>query len=231
MVLASAILLVRSGGEFQLVNNYGRCLQVTQQTSTFTRCEDVNGRFTDFTVFTITGAPGTYSLHVIGAQGQCIDREHCHSGSSNLRYSDCDHCGAIHWNIVSGKVCEDNCKNCIYTKDGSTAAVKHCSDGYEPLTQSFVGHEAASSHLLMEYKERMHFLELEKYKQKIMNISNQELLWMHTITRELDNYDGVTFLPSVYNYSCHAFFWMYWNLCDIQCIHIMNVLWLIGFET
>ena len=178
MWLASVVVLVMSDGEFQLVNQDGSCLQMARESGIFTLCKNNNGMFTDFTVFTIAGTPGTYSLHIVGALSQCIDREHCHSATSNLRYYDCDHCWARHWNIVHTKVCEDDCKNCIYTNDGTIAAVKHCSDGYEPLTQSFVDDEASTSYLLMEYKERMHILELEMSKQKMMNISNQELQWI-----------------------------------------------------
>ena len=173
--LASVVVLVMSDGEFQLVNDYGRCLQMSRESGIFTVCKNNNGMFTDFTVFTIAGAPGTYSLHIVGASGLCIDREHCHSATSNLRHYDCDHCGARHWNIVNTEVCEDDCKNCIYTNDGSTAAVQHCSDGHVPLFQLFLDNEASTSYLLMEYKEHMHILELEMSKQKMMNISNQEL--------------------------------------------------------
>ena len=57
----------------------------------------------------------------------CMDREHCHHGSSNDRLSDCNHCGAVHWQYNGGRLCEDDCKNCI-CDDGSQTTIHHCSD-------------------------------------------------------------------------------------------------------
>ena len=56
---------------------------------------------------------------------QCLDREHCHSGTSNARLSDCDHCGAIHWSYDrdgDNQFKEDGGNNCLQD-DGNIA---HC---------------------------------------------------------------------------------------------------------
>ena len=55
--------------------------------------------------------------------GKCLDREHCHEGSSNARLSDCNHCGSYHWTHIGWKLGEDHMKNCIQY-DGN---IKHCS--------------------------------------------------------------------------------------------------------
>ena len=57
----------------------------------------------------------------------CMDGEHCHHGSSNDRLSDCNHCGAVHWQYNGGRLCEDDCKNCI-CDDGSQTTIHYCSD-------------------------------------------------------------------------------------------------------
>jgi hypothetical protein len=62
----------------------------------------------------------------------CLDREHCHSSSSNSRVSDCGHCGAIHWKMTpDGKLGEDGMSNCI-ENDGE---IRHCSDGNAQLVE------------------------------------------------------------------------------------------------
>lgn len=63
----------------------------------------------------------------------CLDREHCHSSTSNLRFSECKHCGAIHWSIEGTKIGEDEMKNCNNRKDGTMAYMKHCKDSHEKL--------------------------------------------------------------------------------------------------
>ena len=143
---------------FQLVTRDGNCLQVTKNTGIINSCKDTGGNFTVNTVYYLSGAPGTYSLHIVGSLGLCLDREHCHSGSSDLRYSECDHCGAIHWNIITntGAVCEDACKNCIYLTSNVTAAVHHCTDGHEAFNKTLVGPHQKDQLLMKNYYQRMH---------------------------------------------------------------------------
>lgn len=69
-------------------------------------------------------------LDVDGADtGQCLDREHCHRGSSNARMGSCDHCGAVHWGYDGSRLAEDHMKNCIQS-DGNVA---HCSQSHEAI--------------------------------------------------------------------------------------------------
>ncbi len=139
---------------FQLVDvDRQLCLQPQKEKGTVAKCKDSAGNYTEFTVFFTTGSgPGSYSIHIRGA-GSCVDREHCHSSTSNLRYSSCDHCGAIHWDISPvGKVSEDAQKNCIYTSHSGTAAdIHHCSDGYTKFSQNYTKEQA----LLKIYDDRM----------------------------------------------------------------------------
>ena len=86
-VLMASLLLITAQGqqdEFQLVNKDGLCLQVTKNTGIMNGCKDSEGNFTSNTVYYLSGAPGTYSLHIAGSLGLCLDREHCHSSSSDL---------------------------------------------------------------------------------------------------------------------------------------------------
>lgn len=161
-LLAIALVLQTAQGQqyqrFQLVNKSGKCLQVTKNTGIFINCTDSGGNFTLYTVYYLSGAPGTYSLHIDGALGLCLDREHCHSSSSDLRYSECDHCGAIHWNIItgSGAVCEDACKNCIYSESDILAAIHHCGDGFEAFNKTLIGSHKKDQLLLKNYHQNMY---------------------------------------------------------------------------
>lgn len=170
ILIASLLFITVQGqqNEFQLVTNDGLCLQVTKNTGIINACKDSKGNFTLNTVYYLSGAPGTYSLHIAGALGLCLDREHCHSGSSDLRYSECDHCGAIHWNIVTsnGAVCEDACKNCIYKNSDSTAAIHHCSDGFEQFNKTVIGMHNKGRYLLKNYYEHMHTMYKEAQRNK-----------------------------------------------------------------
>ena len=163
--LLSALLILATQGQeehFQLVTKTGRCLQVAKDTGIIISCRDPDGNYTLNTVYYLSGAPGTYSIHIAGALGLCLDREHCHHSTSQLGYNPCDHCGAIHWNIItgSGAVCEDSCKNCIYLQSNITAAIHHCSDGYEPFNKTVVGANAKDYALLKIYYQHMN----DKYK-------------------------------------------------------------------
>jgi hypothetical protein len=79
------------------------------------------------------GHNGQFRWHILNPDGsdtgQCLDREHCHHGSSNLRMASCDHCGAYHWQYDGSKFAEDHWKNCIQ----STGAVNHCSQSHAPI--------------------------------------------------------------------------------------------------
>ena len=161
LVLAAAVVLITAQGqegEFQLTTKDGLCLQVTKNTGIIISCKDKEGNLTANTVYYLSGAPGTYSLHIAGALGLCLDREHCHSGSSDLRYSECDHCGAIHWNIITdtGAVCEDACKNCIYLTSDMTANIHHCSNGFEPFNKTLIGAREKDQLLLKNYYRHMY---------------------------------------------------------------------------
>ena len=159
--LVITLLLLSTQGEeeeFQLVTKTGKCLQVAKNTGIIISCKDPDGNFTPNTVYYVSGAPGTYSIHIVGALGLCLDREHCHHSTSQLGYNVCDHCGAIHWNIVtgSGAVCEDTCKNCIYLQNNVTAAIHHCSAGFEAFNKTLVGSREKERFLLNIYYQRMY---------------------------------------------------------------------------
>ncbi len=143
---------------FQLVaTETGLCLQPQLNIGYFTNCRDSTGKFTEFTVFYTTGKPGNNCIHIQGSKELCVDREHCHSGSSNLRYSSCSHCGAVHWDIQSGgRVYEDGQKNCIYSESANIAAVHHCSNGYTPFQQKYISSGPNDQALLKIYNDQMH---------------------------------------------------------------------------
>ena len=90
--------------------------------------------------FYITGTPRNYNIRLYvpgdinGKLNICLDRKSCHSSTSNLEYSKCDHCGAKHWSIEGNAVGEDEMKNCINRGSKNTTCVSHCSDGHEPLS-------------------------------------------------------------------------------------------------
>ena len=72
------------------------------------------------------------SFHITMLDGTsldtCLDRQHCHSDTSNSRSNSCSACGAIHWSYDAGRgrLTEDSNKNCIQD-DGS---IRHCGDGH-----------------------------------------------------------------------------------------------------
>ena len=92
---------------FQLqAHSNGKCLALSDTAGIYVDCSDHRS-----TIFFLNGNSANYHNIVILGTNHCLDREHCHSGTSNLRYSDCDHCGAIHWDIRNdGSVREDNRK-------------------------------------------------------------------------------------------------------------------------
>ncbi|PIK62652.1 ankyrin [Apostichopus japonicus] len=115
---------------FQLSTERGNCLSLSQSKGYVISCNDDNGRVERNTVFRLHGSPGNQQMELFGS-GQCLDREHCHSSSSNLRSSDCSHCGAIHWYMRGdGTLREDNGANCIYVVESTNQAeVHHSSSG------------------------------------------------------------------------------------------------------
>lgn len=121
---------------FQLqAQSNGKCLKLTESSGIYVDCSD-----RESTVYFLNGDSANNHNIVILGTSQCLDREHCHSSSSNLRYSACDHCGAIHWDIRSdGSLREDNGKNCIYSTSSTQAAVQHCSDGFERFNPLVLG--------------------------------------------------------------------------------------------
>ena len=137
--------------------------RLQKNTGIINSCRDPEGNFALNTVYYLYGAPGTYSLHIAGALGLCLDREHCHSSSSDPEY---DQCGAIHWNIVTSKgvVCEDACKNCIYKNTDNTAAIHHCSDGFEAFNKTIIGSHGKGQDLLKNYYEHMRTMYKEARK-------------------------------------------------------------------
>ncbi|KAJ8046939.1 Nidogen-2 [Holothuria leucospilota] len=125
---------------FQLQISNGRCLSLSYQGGLLSECTDENGGLSARTVFRVSGVPQYQQIDLFGT-GQCLDREHCHSSTSNLRYSDCDHCGAIHWDLRSdGTLREDAGNNCIYVVESTnTAAVHHSTDGCTPFNIVILG--------------------------------------------------------------------------------------------
>lgn len=80
-----------------------------------------------------SGHDGQSRFHIISSDGtdtgQCLDREHCHHGSSNARMADCNHCGAYHWQYDGNKLAEDKWNNCIQ----SSGSIDHCSQSHAPI--------------------------------------------------------------------------------------------------
>jgi len=83
-------------------------------------------------LYTLTGLPGQYQIHVAG-QTYCVDREHCHFATSNIRFYDCEHCGAIHWNFQGTKLGEDGMANCLVRLIADQTGMVHCSDFHEDM--------------------------------------------------------------------------------------------------
>lgn len=129
---------------FQLVSEDNTCLQMESYYGGFAPCVHSDGGFSPYTVYLLNSygtVPGVYNVEVFGT-GLCLDREHCHSSTSNLRYSDCGHCGAIHWSINrDGSVREDSGQNCIYKDSSGQASVHHCFDGFEKFKQVLLGNQ------------------------------------------------------------------------------------------
>ena len=138
------LLLVVEGQQqfFQLVTaDDNTCLQIGEFKGTFVQCKVNSTTFTENTVFlTNPDSPGQLKIQIIGTQ-YCLDRSHCHSDISNLRYYACDHCGAIHWTINTndGSVSEDGYNNCIYRDASGDAYIHHCSSGYQKFNVSKLG--------------------------------------------------------------------------------------------
>ena len=124
---------------FQLVTvEENKCLQILNG-GTFVPCK-TNSAYTKHTIFLANpGQQGHLQIQIFGTP-YCLDREHCHSSTSNMRYSDCDHCGAVHWTISpnDGSVMEDGTNNCIYN-DSGIAYIHHTSIGCQKFTKSIVG--------------------------------------------------------------------------------------------
>jgi len=135
-VSALSLLAAPTKQFFQLqAKSNGKCLKLTSTSGTYVSCTDQSS-----TIYFLNGDQANNHNIVILGSSQCLDREHCHSSSSNLRYSSCDHCGAIHWDIRSdGSLREDKGKNCIYTVSSTQAAVRHCSDGFESFNIRLLG--------------------------------------------------------------------------------------------
>lgn len=125
---------------FQLVTaEEGKCLQILEYGGTFVACK-TNSTYAKNTVFlTNPDPPGQLKIQIFSTK-YCLDREHCHSSTSNMRYSDCDHCGAVHWTIDlnDGSVREDGYNNCIYNDSGN-AYIHHCSIGFQKFIVSNLG--------------------------------------------------------------------------------------------
>lgn len=144
IVMTTLLLMVQGQSPqqfFQLVAENNSCLQMESYYGSFTPCIHSDGGFSPNTVFLLNygDVPGNFNIEVFGT-GQCLDREDCYSSSSSLRYSDCDHCGAIHWSInPDGSVREDSGKNCIYKDAKGQASVHHCSDGFQKFTKILLG--------------------------------------------------------------------------------------------
>ena len=125
---------------FQLVTiEENKCLQILDYGGTFVPCE-INFTIAKNTVFLANpNPPGNLKIQIFGTP-YCLDREHCHSSTSDMRYSDCNHCGAVHWtiDINDGSVREDGNNNCIYNDSGN-AYIHHCSIGFQKFKVSNLG--------------------------------------------------------------------------------------------
>lgn len=84
-----------------------------------------------------TGDDNQFRFKIYKADGSdtnlCLDREHCHSSTSNLRAYDCGHCGAIHWQYDGSKLAEDGMRNCVTPDNGGGSMVAHCSDRHADI--------------------------------------------------------------------------------------------------
>ena len=129
---------------FQLVAaEYNTCLQIGEFKGTFVQCKTNAATYAENTVFLVNpDRPGKLKIQIFGTN-YCLDRKHCHSSTSNLRYSACNHCGAIHWtiNTTDGSVSEDGRNNCIYRNSNGDAYIHHCTDGFQKFHVSKLGKE------------------------------------------------------------------------------------------
>ena len=145
VIFLSILPLVVQGQQqfFQLVAvTYNTCLQIRESKGTFVQCK-IDATFTENTVFLANpDLPGQLEIQIFGTK-YCLDREHCHSSTSNLRYSACNHCGAIHWtiNTTDGSVSEDGRNNCIYRNSNGDAYIHHCTEGFQKFYVSKLGKE------------------------------------------------------------------------------------------
>ena len=128
---------------FQLVTvEDNQCLQIQEYKGTFVPCKKNSATLSENTVFlTNPDSPGNLKIQIFSTK-YCLDREQCHSDTSNLRYFDCGHCGAIHWSIDNntGAVMEDGTNNCIYRDSSGDAYIHHCTDGFQKFMVSYFGY-------------------------------------------------------------------------------------------
>jgi len=100
-------------------------------TGNFLTCNSENCEFSQSAtqIYKEEGGNDGQSRFTYGTQ--CLDRESCHSSTSDARLSDCNHCGTYHWKYdqASGKLGEDKMSNCIQY-NGKMA---HCSTTWEPV--------------------------------------------------------------------------------------------------
>lgn len=128
---------------FQLVTEDNACLQIESYYGGFAPCIHSDSGFSPNTVFLLNSCgttSGEYNIEVFGT-GFCLYREHYfQSSTSNLRYSDCNHSGAVHWSInPDGSVRQDSGQYCIYKDSTGQASVHQCSDGFEKFKQVLLG--------------------------------------------------------------------------------------------
>ncbi|XP_071824369.1 uncharacterized protein [Apostichopus japonicus] len=125
---------------FQLRAQNGQCLTLSDTEGRLSDCTNEFGDISKSTIYRLHGAPGNQRIELFGSS-QCLDREHCHSSTSNLRSSDCSHCGAIHWDLrKDGTLREDKGLNCIYAvQSANTVEVHHTSDGCTPFKVAVIG--------------------------------------------------------------------------------------------
>ena len=113
------------GNHFQLKSiAYGDCFAGDK----FVNCASAPTFYT-------TDLPGYLSIHIDkDPNNYYIDREHCHSSTSNIRLYDCSHCGAIHWTLDIPKVAEDGLNNCVNRYGDKGTHMEHCTDSFEAFS-------------------------------------------------------------------------------------------------
>eukprot|EP00930_Biecheleria_cincta_P073426 TRINITY_DN60718_c0_g1_i1.p1 TRINITY_DN60718_c0_g1~~TRINITY_DN60718_c0_g1_i1.p1 ORF type:complete len:347 (-),score=46.75 TRINITY_DN60718_c0_g1_i1:114-1154(-) len=112
-----------SDGKFLTCNNH-QCSWEPNPTQIFRKDQGNNGQYR-FHIMQMDSSGTTTDTD------QCLDREHCHKGSSNARMAECNHCGAVHWNFdaSSHRLAEDSMENCIQS-DGN---IGHCRGTHETI--------------------------------------------------------------------------------------------------